>query len=105
MHPHNGISSKFDGVSEERDVTSRPIQNGTGENEWCEKTGIRMEIFEHKSSDREKWKDYSESGRKSDNHSHRPEDEVEIDHQCDGQTEKAERTSSVQGSQSIGRDD
>ncbi len=105
MFTHNGSRGKFDSFSKKRDVTGRPIQNGTGENEWCEKTGIRMEIFEHESGDREEWKDYSESGRKSDNHSHRPEDEVEVDHQCDGQTEKTERTSSVQGSQSIGRDD
>ena len=105
MLTYNGSRGKFDGFSKKRDVTGRPIQNGTGENEWCEKTGIRMEIVEHESGDREKWKDYSESGRKSDDHGHRPEDEAEVDHKRDGQTEKTERTSSVQVSQSIGRDD
>lgn len=105
MHPHSGISSKFDGVSEERDVTGRPIQNGTGENEWCEKAGIRMEVFEYESGDREKWKNHSEGRRESDDHGHRPKDEVEVDHQCDSQTEEIKCASSVQSSESIGRED
>jgi hypothetical protein len=86
MFTHNGSRGKFDGFSKKRDVTGRPIQNDTGENEWCEKTGIRMEIVEHESGDRKEWK-------------------VEVDHQRDGQTEEIKCTSSVQGSQSIGRDD
>ena len=104
MLTYNGCRGKLDGFSKERDVTGRPIQDGTGESKWCEKTSIRMEIVEPESGDREKWKDYSESCRKSDHHGHRPKDEVEVDYQCDGQTEEIKCASSVQGSQSIGRD-
>lgn len=79
MLTYHGSRGKFNGFSEECGVTGRSIENGTGESEWREKTGVCMEIFEHESSNCEKWENYSEGRRESDNHGHCPKDEVEVD--------------------------